>query len=816
MAQPAPELSAVTRTYDAKTRVVLERTAKTIRARIRRMGSGFSKDIRKAQLALVLNQIDAMLGGMWTGPMLDIAHAGGKAGAKAAEDAIETLMRPMYAALPDDVADVLADGLALTANNQIERAFARVPRSLSAAVYRNAGKDQKKVHDLIESGLASGLNAREMAADVYKYVSPTTPGGASYAAMRLSRTEINNAFHNQQRDGAHRIGVKNAIWNLSGSHKVPDDCNAFATIRTYPADSIPDKPHPQCFCYLTYDTMSSDEFRDALSAGTFDDELDRRTKANIARAGGVEPAPDRAPKLVAKQRREPEPVPKIEPKRGPLTGEDAQAIVPKGLFKPGTLNAKQTKALKTYETGAFREMNRVARSQQPPADRDDERTLANIHLIDGAMAESLLSEDIQVWRGMYRSRSLFGDRLDNDMTGVSWDDHGFGSTTSKESVANDFAPRGAHLSPDRDSVKMTVVVPRGTGVLQTSTHTEGSSFNGPQGELTLQRGMTWRVVKDNGYDADGVRQLDVEVTRIVDRTPAGGGTSDGGTSTDQNRGNAPGPTHPIPNNNALTRSIRSGEASSDKLSGGAIAETTKVQFKDGTAGVRKRTSWKMSKEDREAFEEDNPGGLDEFHGPKKQQDAEELAAMLARMMGLKAPQVVREDDHTTLQQFLPGTVASAISFSKRNVEGKQIGIHTPTSRVKQWTDSDQGWLVGLLDQVVSNEDRNDGNWLTDGDDVVVIDHGLAWSNRRGDGGIPDLTKPFIYKGKDGFSRKFTTPSGARKNVDIHPDDLDVMLDLLTAMKPEFVKRGQLQWWEFSMMQVEAMRPNAKGKKRRLS
>ncbi len=284
MAQPLPELTAVTQTYDARQRVILERTARQIRARITRMGSSFSADIRKAQLTLVLRQIDQMLAGMWTGPTLDAIQAGRKAGAEAAEDAIQTLLAPMYGALPPDVADAVTDGLTLTANNQIERAFARTPRALSAAVYRNAGRDQAKVHDLINTGLASGLNAREMAREVYQYVSPTTPGGASYAAMRLSRTEINNAFHNQQRDGATRIGVKNAVWNLSGSHRVPDECNEYAAVRTYAADAIPDKPHPQCFCYLTYDTLTPEEFASALNAGDFDDELDRRTRANLARA----------------------------------------------------------------------------------------------------------------------------------------------------------------------------------------------------------------------------------------------------------------------------------------------------------------------------------------------------------------------------------------------------------------------------------------------------------------------------------------------------------------------------------------------------
>jgi hypothetical protein len=127
---------------------------------------------------------------------------------------------------------------------------------------------------------------------VYQYVSPTTPGGESYAAMRLARTEINNAFHERQLAGANRPGVTGVQWNLSGSHRVPDQCNLFAQRDShnkgpgvFPVGKVPDKPHPQCFCFLTYVTMKPAEFKRALEQGDFDDELDRRTRANLRRLG---------------------------------------------------------------------------------------------------------------------------------------------------------------------------------------------------------------------------------------------------------------------------------------------------------------------------------------------------------------------------------------------------------------------------------------------------------------------------------------------------------------------------------------------------
>lgn len=295
MAQPNPREveSRLQLKIDAEMRGILEFTAKRLAARIRRMGSSFSKDIRKAQLDLILKQLDAMLDGTFTGPVTDTLMRQSKAAAEAAEELAETLTAPLYGTLPPALADALTDGLRASADSAIRNAFARTPRALSSRVWSSAKLADGWMHALIQSGLASGLTAREMAAEVYEFASPSTPGGASYAAMRLARTEINNAFHNRQRDAGNRPGVKAIRWNLSGSHRVPDECNLYAERDSYqqgpgvfPVGKVPDKPHPQCFCYLTYITMTSDELLDAMASGDLADELDKRTKANLARVGG--------------------------------------------------------------------------------------------------------------------------------------------------------------------------------------------------------------------------------------------------------------------------------------------------------------------------------------------------------------------------------------------------------------------------------------------------------------------------------------------------------------------------------------------------
>lgn len=290
---PLREYLTVQRRYDADLDRTLERTARAIKTRISRLPVGIGGEVRKAQLQLVLNEISRIQAQMWAGPVRNNIVAGRKAAAEAAQRAAETLTRVAYASLPDSVAQALTDGVRRTAMAGIDADAARVPRALSDRVYKNGVLANGQVDQVIRQGLIQGLSAKELSRDVYRFISPSTPGGVSYAASRLARTEINNAFHEQQIEmGATSPGVEATVWNLSGSHKKPDECNKFATADdhrlgagSYPARSVPSKPHPHCFCFLTYKTMPPEQFAAALQRGHFNSELDRRTQANLRALG---------------------------------------------------------------------------------------------------------------------------------------------------------------------------------------------------------------------------------------------------------------------------------------------------------------------------------------------------------------------------------------------------------------------------------------------------------------------------------------------------------------------------------------------------
>lgn len=151
--------------------------------------------------------------------------------------------------------------------------------TLSERVYRNGRRSVAAVDGIINQALLSGRSATEIARLVRSYINPRTPGGLSYAAMRLGRTELNNAFHETSiRMATNDPFVARMKWNLSGSHPKPDICNEYASKVNksgwgpgeYSVGEVPRKPHPQCLCFTTTVSISEEAFLRNLNAGKYD------------------------------------------------------------------------------------------------------------------------------------------------------------------------------------------------------------------------------------------------------------------------------------------------------------------------------------------------------------------------------------------------------------------------------------------------------------------------------------------------------------------------------------------------------------------
>lgn len=173
----------------------------------------------------------------------------------------------------------------------------RVP--LSERVYRTRAYTQGLLDRRINSGLARGLSAQQLAREVRDLVNPNTPGGVQYAALRLARTEINNAYHAMAIRAAElKPWVTKLEWHTSGSHARPDECDQLNGRLFEPADT-PRKPHPQCLCYVTQvigdpdksNEENDDDFLDDLVGGLFDQEIADITAGTPAPAAPALPAP---------------------------------------------------------------------------------------------------------------------------------------------------------------------------------------------------------------------------------------------------------------------------------------------------------------------------------------------------------------------------------------------------------------------------------------------------------------------------------------------------------------------------------------------
>jgi hypothetical protein len=183
----------------------------------------------------------------------------------------------------------------------------------------------------------------------------------------------------------------------------------------------------------------------------------------------------------------------------PRAGEDAMPAAPLSLIRDNGVTALQRKAFDNYRSAQYQSINGALRggpSTPQLADRID--------TIDAAMAASPLTADVEVHRGLMSGRSVFGDRMDGDLSGMIWREDAYLSTSASARMARLFAMGTSESGEDPSPVQMRISVPAGVGAVELSG-TRGES------ELLLARSHQLAVTEDRGVDGDGVRHLDVVV-----------------------------------------------------------------------------------------------------------------------------------------------------------------------------------------------------------------------------------------------------------------------------------------------------------------
>jgi len=268
--------------FERKLLTTLERISAETRKEITKLSAknGIGARIRQDQLRLVLKVLLEQQATLWrlVGSEVQAARADALAAAVRTNMVYEQVLLNsvtsaaerralMRAAIAQ--AEVVLDSV-------IAKMTGLTDYELSAQVYKSEKLANKQVQNLIVNLIGRGASWKELADAMRGFIKPNTPGGVSYAAKRLGRTELNNAFHAgaviEARNSPFIIGME---WHLSGSHPKPDECNTYADHGVYKPENVPGKPHPQCLCYVTPITPSREEFMSKFLDGSYDRYLDR-------------------------------------------------------------------------------------------------------------------------------------------------------------------------------------------------------------------------------------------------------------------------------------------------------------------------------------------------------------------------------------------------------------------------------------------------------------------------------------------------------------------------------------------------------------
>lgn len=239
---------------------------------------GIGAEVRAGQLRTVQASLRSTLAGFWMA-VDDLIRARREEGIAAALRAGVNWDKMLLSRAGKSAAqrNMLAQGLNATADRNVRLMLQRFTHEtipLSQRVYHANVLSNGLVDRKVNSALGRGLSAREFAKEVRSLIRPDTPGGVSYAAMRLARTEINNAYHYASiTDNAEKPFVENIGWRLSRSHPKKDKCDLLAAESPYPKDNVPAKPHPQCFCYVVPEVINEDDFVHQFQQGKYDSYL---------------------------------------------------------------------------------------------------------------------------------------------------------------------------------------------------------------------------------------------------------------------------------------------------------------------------------------------------------------------------------------------------------------------------------------------------------------------------------------------------------------------------------------------------------------
>jgi len=251
----------------------------------------------------------------------------------------------------------------------------------------------------------------------------------------------------------------------------------------------------------------------------------------------------------------------------------------------------------------------------------------------------------------------------------------------------------------------------------------------------------------------------------------------------------------------LQAGLESGIKKTGKIMGGASASAQPITFNNGVKAVRKIL-------------------------PTQEAHREYLGGLVGAAIGAPVPAVILGErtqlSYADLNPDLPagggGIVDTVMRVSTARmdytdvwmgfIEGRVAAVAGLAGGVEALTapKTRVGRLIGLLDALTVNSDRNPGNYMVTPDGIVGIDMAGGFSPTRGG-------EPTFGLSTNKFSRYLV----ARDNLGPLWTDTrlsrDYILSLephLEALRPEFERLGHIDWYGSMMLRWANIRDHAKG------
>lgn len=180
-------------------------------------------------------------------------------------------------------------------------------------------------------------------------------------------------------------------------------------------------------------------------------------------------------------------------------------------------------------------------------------------------------------------------------------------------------------------------------------------------------------------------------------------------------------------------------------------------------------------------------------------DKEELAGAVARAVGVDTPAMVRAGRTHVYMEFVDGTLGAEL-------------------RESDWGTvmaSDGGHLMGVLDVLIANTDRNSGNWFVRDGRPVAIDHGFAWNEQVEPVTTSPFAEPFIDFGTpDQYSSG--VPFSVRSSNPMSPADMALIRERVAGLRPDFERLGRVDWYDRMIGRLDEIAAAASGDRDRLA